>query len=115
MDAKTFESKAKGDFYLYYKKSGSNQVTYLTGTRDLHKSYYIEDRMPKSALRATNPDGSYKIVQDKDGNLNVDSKGRVVVWSWNSDKLRFLPLDRITKIIPLSVALRNSNGNSRRS
>jgi len=107
MDAKTFQSKARGDFYLYYRKSGSNQVTYLTGTRDLHKSHYIVDRMPKLALRSTNPDGSYAIVQDADGNVNVCPRGRITVWSWNSDKIRFIPLDRITKIIPLEVVLKN--------
>ena len=46
MDAKTFERNAQGDFYLYYRKSGSNQITYLTGTRDLHESSYIEKELP---------------------------------------------------------------------
>lgn len=108
MDAKTFERKAKGDFYLYYKKSGSSQVTYLTGTRDLHESYYIEDRVPKSA-REKNSDGTYKIVCNEDGSLHVDRKGNVAVWSWNSNKVRLLPLSRITKVVPLGTVLRNRN------
>jgi predicted lipoprotein with Yx(FWY)xxD motif len=107
MDAKTFESKAQGDFYLYYRKSGSNQTTYLTGTRDLHESHYIEERLPRSASQK-NENGTYKVVTNEDGSLYVNPKGGVTVWSWNSDKLRVLPLSRITRVIPLSSVLRNN-------
>lgn len=108
MDAKTFERNAQGDFYLYYRKSGSNQITYLTGTRDLHESTYIEKELPDSAKRK-NQDGTYRIVANEDGSVNVLNNDRVAVWSWNSYKLRFLPLSRIVKIVPLSSVLRNNN------
>ena len=114
MDAKTFERNAQGDFYLYYRKSSSNQITYLTGTRDLHESSYIEKELPDNARRK-NSDGSYHIVANEDGSVNVLNNNRVAVWSWNSYKLRFLPLSRIVKIVPLSSVLGNSNaGRSRR-
>lgn len=108
MDAKLFENKAKGDFYLYYRKSDSNKITYLVGTRDLHESSYIMDRLPSNVKSNVNPDGSLKIVANEDGSLNLlDKKGKVAVWSWNSDKLRYLNLSRVTRIVPLESVLRN--------
>lgn len=108
MDAKLFESKAKGDFYLYYRKSDSSKITYLVGTRDLHESSYIMDKLPPNVRSSRNEDGSLKIVANEDGSLNLlDKKGKVAVWSWNSDKLRYLNLSRIVRIVPLETVLRN--------
>ena len=109
MDAKTFESKAQGDFYLYYRKSGSNQTTYLTGTRDVHEVNYADEKLPPNVRANTNPDGSYTVIKNADGTLKIHDKDKVALWSYNSDKLRFLPLSRITRIVPLSSVLRNGN------
>ena len=84
MDAKTFERNAQGDFYLYYRKSGSNQITYLTGTRDLHESSYIEKELPDNARRK-NSDGSYHIVAN---DREVFSKQLSMIKTQKIDKLK---------------------------
>ena len=102
MKLEEFLSKAEqfGDFYVYYTKEGTTHQTYLVGTTDLSPPYIAnivgeQMRNPrvKNAINEANKQGD---------------RSNVAIFSYSSNKLRFLPVSRIRRLVPLSSVLKNS-------
>ena len=74
-----------GDFYLYYPKDSGGKVTYLVGTLNLDVPY----------------------IKERIGNkLKAAKEGYVNVWSWTSNKLRVINLNKVLYIKGLTQELK---------
>lgn len=98
MKLEEFNSKAEsfGDFYVYYTKPGANYQLNLVGTTDFTPPY-IADIVAKQVRSKT----------FKQAIHDMDREKEVIVFSYNSNKLRILPLNRIKRLVPLSSILKN--------
>lgn len=102
MKLEDFKIKAElfGDFYVYYTKEGTNHQTYLVGTTDFSPPYIanivgeqVRNPKIKKAMLEANKDGD---------------RSTVAIFSYSSNKLRFLPVSRIRRLVPLSAILKNT-------
>ena len=98
MKAATFWDKAKefGDFYIYFARPDTQEVTFAVATADLSTPYIRNNSRFKAAKRAVS-----KGVVPPTSNTCVD------LWDWKSDKLICVELASIKKLVPLQSVLKN--------
>lgn len=85
MDRQSFVKGTKkyGDFYLYYPKA-DGKTTYMVGTTDLELPY----------------------IKERIGNGLEAVEGFAYVWSWTSDKLRKINVEKVLYIRGLTQELK---------
>jgi hypothetical protein len=91
MKKETFEAQSKefGDFYVYYVKKDSSQVTYGICTTELEIPYI------KSKMRNGKPP---RCVGDE-----------VLMWNWKNDAFLRVSLAKIKKLVPLSKVVQKAS------
>lgn len=98
MKAETFWNKAKefGDFYLYFARPDTQEVTFAVATADLSTAYIRNHPRFKAAKRAVS-----KGVVGSTPNTHVD------LWDWKSDRPLSVELSSVKKLVPLQSVLKN--------
>lgn len=91
MKAATFWDKAKefGDFYIYFARPDTQEVTFAVATADLSTAYIRNHARFKGQKRKEQPEGS------------------VLLWDWKSDRPLSVELSSVKKLVPLQSVLKN--------